>query len=292
MKFGVQTWFGGRAATPEYLVRVGQSMEQRGFNSIWAAEHVVLFEEYKSQYPYSSKGEFPFDAHSCSFEPFTALTFIAAHTSKIRLGTGICILPQRNPVYTAKQVADLDVLSGGRFDFGIGVGWSEEEFQALDVPFEKRGARAADYMRVMRSLWCDDVSSFKGDYYNLPECVQGPKSVQKPHPPVFFGGESMPALRRVAEFGQGWYGANLRPETLPAHLKRLDVLLKERGRTLDEIYLSIAPFGTRFDLDDVKRFADLGVKQIMLVGFGLTMENMDEVLDDFAERFVVPGKDI
>jgi probable F420-dependent oxidoreductase len=127
------------------------------------------------------------------------LAFLAAHTARVRLGTGICLVPQRNPVYTAKEVATVDWLSGGRFDFGVGVGWLAEEFRALDVAFERRGDRCREYLDVMRRLWCDSVSAFAGSFYDLPASRQYPKPVQQPHPPICFGGESDAAMRRVAD---------------------------------------------------------------------------------------------
>ncbi len=163
-------------------------------------------------------------------EPFVALTFLAAVTERIRLGTGICLVPQRNPVYTAKQVVDLDALSGGRVDFGVGAGWLREEFDALGVPFERRGDRMREHIEVMKALWSDDVSEYQGELYQLRSCRMYPKPVQQPHPPIHVGGESDAALRRVADFGQGWYSFNRAPDDLDAPLRRLDELVVERGR--------------------------------------------------------------
>jgi len=137
------------AGTPEYLRTLGTAAEERGFHSLWMAEHVVLFDDYASRYPYAADGRIPASGESGFLDPFDALSFLAAHTTRIRLGTGICLVPQRNPVYTAKEVATVDWLSGGRFDFGVGVGWLAEEFRALDVPFERRGDRCREYLEVM-----------------------------------------------------------------------------------------------------------------------------------------------
>lgn len=293
MKFGVQTLFGGPVASrPEYLISTAQAMEERGFSHLWAAEHVVNFENYQSPYPYSDNGVAPFAAETGIIEPFTALTFLAAYTKTIKLGTGISILPQRNPVYFAKQAADLDVLSGGRAVVGVGTGWSAEEFAALNVPFEHRGSRTRDYLEVVRSLWCDSVSSFEGKYYTLPPCVQTPKPVQTPHPPLFFGGESNAALRRVAEFGQGWMGYRLTPDTLPERLDKLRAILGKYGRSLSELELAISPYDTTCDVDTIKRFADLGVEQIILVGFADSQAAMLALLDNYAENLVVPCADV
>ncbi len=293
MKIGVQTLFGGPVASrPEFLIDTARGLEERGFSHLWAAEHVVNFQNYTSAYPYSDDGVPPFGAETGIIEPFTALTFAAAHTKTLKLGTGISILPQRNPVYFAKQAADVDVLSNGRLVVGVGTGWSAEEFGALNVPFERRGSRTRDYLQVVRSLWCDPVSSFDGEFYQLPACVQSPKPVQTPHPPLFFGGESNPALRRVAEFGQGWMGYRLTPDTLPERLQKLENMLGDYGRRLDDLEIAISPYDTACDLDTVKRFADLGVAQIIVVGFADSLDGMHRLLDGFAETLVVPGANL
>src|SRR5688572_9253780 len=165
MQIGLFVPLGNGNANAEILRALGRGAEERGFESIWVAEHVVMFDDYDSVYPYAADGRFPGGGDTGLLEPLTALTFLAAVTDRIRLGTGICLVPQRNPVYTAKQVVDLDVLSAGRVDFGIGVGWLAEEFAVLATPFERRGARTDDYLQVMRSLWTEDVSSFSGELY-------------------------------------------------------------------------------------------------------------------------------
>src|SRR5690349_15796477 len=205
MEIGLFAPLGNGNATAGVLRTLGREAEARGFESIWVAEHVVLFDEYESQYPYAADGKFPGGGDTGLLEPLTALTYLAAVTDRIRLGTSICLVPQRNPVYTAKQVVDLDNLSGGRVDFGVGIGWLKEEFDALNTPFERRGKRTDEYLQVMRSLWTDEVSSFAGDTYDLPPCRMYPKPIQAPHPPIHVGGESDAALRRAARFGQGWF---------------------------------------------------------------------------------------
>src|SRR6186997_1649769 len=201
MDIGLFVPLGNGNANAELLRALGREAEARAFESIWVAEHVVLFDEYDSQYPYSLDGKFPGGGDTGLLEPLTALTYLAAVTDRMRLGTGICLVPQRNPVYTAKQVVDLDNLSGGRVDFGIGVGWLREEFDAVAAPFEQRGARTDEYLQVMHSLWTDEVSSFEGEHYTLPPCRMYPKPMQAPHPPIHVGGESNAALRRAARHG-------------------------------------------------------------------------------------------
>lgn len=290
MKIGMQAYLGGASATPEFMAKAAAVVEERGFHSFWMPEHVVLFPEINSKYPYTPDGGFPFDATMLPPEPFTALTFLAAHTKRVRLGTGVCILPQRNPVYTAKQAADVDVLSNGRLDFGIGVGWLAEEFAALDVPFERRGARAADYINVMKTLWCDEVSHYDGEFYALPACYQSPKPVQKPHPPLYFGGESEFSFRRVARFGKGWFGAGMTPEELPGNVARLQDALSAEGRGLDDIDIFVGPPNGRADLDMVKRYRDAGCDQVIVAYTSQDFERFQRRMDQIYETVVQPAQ--
>ena len=262
MKIGVMSGFGA-ATPPAFIAAAGRIAEEHALHSIWVPEHVLFFPEYASRYPYSDDGKIPGNPDGV-IEPFTALTFLAAQTERIRLGTGICLVPQRSPVYTAKQVADVDFLSGGRVDFGVGVGWLREEFQALGVPWERRAHRTRECIGVMKTLWCDEVSSYKGEFFTLPECLQNPKPVQRPHPPVIFGGESDAALRRVVELGQGWYGFQVTLEQAEERLAKLDGLLADAGRSRDGVQGFVAPPPRGLDADVVRRYQDLGVEQLIL----------------------------
>ena len=290
MKIGVFTPLSNPFATPDYISAIGPAAEERGFHSLWAAEHVVLFDDYASRYPYSDSGKIPVSAESGIIDPFLALAYVAATTKTIRLGTGICLVPQRNPVYTAKEVASLDYLSGGRVDFGVGIGWLEEEFRALDVPFERRAARTRAYLEVMRRLWTDRVPEYEGEFYHLPPCRQDPKPVQQPHPPIHFGGESDAALKRVADLGQGWYGFNIGPEETGERLKVLDGLLAARGRKRSDVLISIGPYMIPTDLDTVKRYRDVGVEQVIVMAIGRNATALIEQLDTLARTLVEPAR--
>ncbi|MBV9412713.1 MAG: TIGR03619 family F420-dependent LLM class oxidoreductase, partial [Acidimicrobiia bacterium] len=231
MKIGAFIPLGTANVTPELITAVGPALEERGFESVWVAEHVVMFDDYESRYPYADTGRFPAGGDVGLLEPMTVLAAIAATTTTLRLGTGICLVAQRNPVYTAKQVADVDVLSGGRVDFGIGIGWLREEFEAVGMPFDHRAGRADEHIEIMKALWTDDPSSFDGRYYQLRECRMYPKPAQQPHPPIHVGGESDGAIRRAARLGQGWYGFNRTPDEVPEALTRLDHALEAEGRS-------------------------------------------------------------
>jgi probable F420-dependent oxidoreductase len=233
---------GDPAGLAEYLVAAATAAEQAGFHSLWFAEHVVLFDTHEARYPYSEDGKFPLSGEAGLLEPFAAIAFAAAVTSRIRLGTGVCLVPQRPPLYTAKQVADCDVLSRGRFDFGVGVGWLREEFAALGVPFDDRGRRCREYLAAMRALWSEPIAQFRGTMLDIPPVRMFPKPIQKPHPPIIFGGESDAALRRVADLGQGWYGFNLMPDEAADRIDVLTALLEKRGRTRQSVEVSVSPY--------------------------------------------------
>ncbi len=283
MKVGLFAPFTNPSATAEYIQAIGAGAEERGFDSIWVAEHVVLFDEYASQYPYAADGRIPVPTESGMLDPFPALSFLAACTKTIRLGTGICLLPQRNPVYTAKEAATVDWMSNGRLDLGIGVGWLEEEYAALGVPFERRGARCRAYIDVLKTLWCDDVSEYEGEFYSLPATRQFPKPIQQPHPPIHFGGESDAALRRVADLGQGWYGFNQTAEQVTERIAKLTSMLEKRGRSRDEIEVSICPYLLGASPEIIEGYEAAGVDRVILLAASANTEAIPGALDGLAQ---------
>jgi probable F420-dependent oxidoreductase len=250
--------------TPEYLHTLAAAASERGFCSIWVGEHVVQFGEYRPDYPYSSDGRITLGDGMGLLEPFCTLSFLAAASRDLRLGTGVCLLPQRNPVYTAKSVSTLDWLSGGRVDFGIGIGWCREEYEALQVPFERRAARCSEYVEVMRRLWRDDEASFEGDFYRLVPSRMDPKPLQRPHPPLYFGGESDAAMRRVARMGDGWHGFNVAPEEAGGLVERLEAVLADSGRSLSDVEVTISPYLHPVGPEEARRYRDAGVDQLVL----------------------------
>ncbi len=269
---------------PELIADVARAIEERGFHAIWVPEHVVLFEDYEPNYPYARDGRIGGFGKGM-MEPFAALTFLAAHTSRVRLGTAICLVAQRNPIYTAKQVADLDFLSNGRVNFGIGLGWLKEEFAALQMPWEKRGQRANEHIAVMKALWCEETSSYDGELYKLPPSVMYPKPVQTPHPPIFVGGEGDPALRRVAELAQGWMGAGISPEDIGERIATLHGFLAERGRGADEVKIYSLP-NRRPDGDRCRRLEDAGVEQVIHMVPMRALGEVKAALDEFARMTI------
>jgi probable F420-dependent oxidoreductase len=288
MKVGIMPLFGGATAEAGYVARIAAGLEDRGFHSVWAVDHILLPTTIRSRYPYREDGAFPVDPKLQGIEPFALLAFIAANTSRLRLGTGVVVLPQRHPALVAKQASDCDVLSGGRFDFGIGVGWLAEEFAALGESFERRGARCDDYIRMMKTLWEHDISSYEGEFVSLPASRQYPKPVQKPHPPLYFGGESGPALRRVARFGH-WFGLDVTPEQLPEKLISLQQHCDRAGRDIADVKVALCPYANPCDRDTLRRYEDQGVDQIIMAAFVPGQDAMERAIDEIAESLIAPG---
>ena len=280
----------GPTVDPEWVRTVATTAERLSFSTIWAPEHVVLLNEYASKYPYSS-GKFPAPTDTPIADPFTTLAYAAACTSTIRLATGICLVPEHNPLVLAKTVATVDCLSGGRFILGAGVGWLAEEFAALGVPFERRGHRTREYIEVMRRLWTERSSSHQGEFANFTNVLSYPKPVSAKGVPVWFGGESNPALRRVAEYGDGWIGFNLLPDEAAEKIKQIEELLKANGRKRSDVKLAVSPYTKPIKTDDLKRYCDAGVEEIALLASGRPRTERDLIagLEQMAREFVEPA---
>lgn len=279
-------------ATPEFLAALAGGAEEGGFSSLWVGEHAVLIDEYESRYPYADDGKIPLTGQAGLLEPFDTLSFLAGVTSTVRLGTAVCLLPQRNPVYTAKQASTVDWLSQGRLNLGIGVGWLRDEFEAVAAPFGNRAERTREYIEVMRRLWCDEVSEYKGKFYSLPASRMYPKPLQQPHPPLYFGGESDAALRRVADLGRGWHGFNLDPEGAAERVSRLEHLLEERGRALDEIDVAVSSYLKPVEPKDLTAYRDAGVDQLVLPAFAQDAEKAKALVAGLSEKFVEPAGEL
>jgi probable F420-dependent oxidoreductase len=253
------------AVTPTMLRDMAREAEDLGFAEVYLGEHVVLFDEPVDAYPGSESGKAFFPATLPIPDPLIGLSFVAACTERIRLATGVMLLPQRNPVYTAKHIATVDWLSQGRLDVAIGVGWSSEEFAACAVPWEGRNARCDEYVEVMRALWSEDLSEHHGAFYTLEPCRQYPKPVQQPHPPLWFGGYTDRALGRVARLGDGWYGFDLSPELLIDRLAVLRSHLEECGRGPDEITVAVGAYNLMPALrSNLAAYRAAGVSQIVI----------------------------
>ena len=264
MRIGLQAIGIGTGARSDVLQAVARAAEAAGFATLWAGEHVVLFDRQQSKYPYAVGGAFTVEGATDWLDPFAALAWAGAVTTTIGLATGICLVPEHNPLILAKQIASLDRLSGGRFALGVGVGWMAEEFAALGVPFARRTQRTREYVAVMRQLWREDATTFAGEFVT----VDGARSFPKPQRgavPVLMGGESRAALERAAEYGDGWYGFNLAVDEAAERIALLEQLLVARGRDRATLRVVVAPFTKALGPGDLERYRALGVDELVVV---------------------------
>jgi probable F420-dependent oxidoreductase len=253
----------GPGADPGVIEAVARAAEVAGFSTLWSGEHVVMVDRPDAPYPYTGDGKIAVPSDADWLDPLVALAFVAAVTSRIRIATGILLLPQHNPVVVAKQAASLDVLSQGRFALGIGVGWSSQEFAALGVPFPGRARRMKEFVEAMRALWRDDVSSYHGEFVDFQEVRSYPKPVRARRVPVFVGGNSDRALDRVAAYGDGWYGFHLSLDEVP---ERLGALSSRCGRAdRDPAAVEVAVSLRDGTPRDVDALAALGVSELVVV---------------------------
>ncbi len=282
MKFGIAFANAGPFAYPEGIGHLARTAEAAGFESIWTIEHVVIPVGYKSPYPYDPSGRIPAPENMPMPDPLLPLAYAAAVTKTIRLATGILILPQRHPLYVAKEVATLDVLSHGRVILGIGIGWLAEEFAALGIPFAERAARTAESVRALRALWQDEPSAFAGKYYRWPAVESHPKPVQKPGVPIVVGGHTEAAARRAARYGDGFFPGVTDPTRLGP---LLDVMRAECARVgRDPKTIEITAGMNVPDVDQVRRLEDLGVGRIPIAPPAFDPEGLERGLAEFRDR--------
>ena len=312
MKFGFYVSTEGPAAHPDSMVRIAQEGERLGFDSLVLGDHIVFPNDIESAYPYTVSGEWSGGEGGEHLEQLTALTFLAAVTDRIRLVSSVMIVPYRNPLLAAKMLATLDVLSKGRLTLGIGVGWMEEEFVALDTPpFAERGAVTDEYLRAYKELWTSDNPSFEGKFCSFSNIRFLPKPVQKPHPPIWVGGQSRRAMRRAAILGDAWHpvgaipAATLEPDQLAEDMVRLGGYAESTGRDPSEIQVvlkaprydsSSAPAGPRRRftgepdqiLQDIESYAAAGVSQLIFdprnSDLSRTLERMSWLSEEVMSR--------
>jgi probable F420-dependent oxidoreductase len=294
---------------------VARAAEECGLDSIWVTDHIVIPRRVASAYPYEATGQFDVSANEYYLEPLTVLAYLAGVTRRIRLGTGVLVLPYRNPILLAKTVASLDVLSGGRTILGIGVGWMAEEFQALGLEtFEQRGAVTDESIRLLRELWTRDEPRFAGRFFQVEDIRFYPKPIQKPHPSIWIGGHSPAALRRAALLGDGWHPLGLRPPVglHPAEYAQAAATIKrlaeKAGRDPGEIALTFraslvfterppsprTPFigNPEQIIEDILAYARLGVTHLVFGFRGPTVEALLEQLERFATEVGQAASDL
>lgn len=243
-------------SNPDTAMRVAQAAEAAGFESVWTGEHVVL--------PDPQAPPSPLPPLHPLLDPAVALAFIAAHTKKVKLGTGIIILPQRNPLVLAKELASVDVVSGGRLIFGLGIGYLKAEFDALGTPFSQKGPRSMEYVQAMKAIWTQEKPAYKGQFVSFSDIQARPQPVQKPHPPIVIGGHTKEAFQRAVQYGNGWYGFALDLAATEKCLAGLQEAAQQvsRPKELGALEISITP-GPALDLDAAKRYANLGVHRLI-----------------------------
>lgn len=281
MKFGFSLVVRGNDATPETFARMGERAEALALDSLWCSAHIVVPPQVKSGYASVPGLEHPAHWKERYWEPFTVLSYLAALTSRIQLGTSVVVMPMHNPFELAKQVAEVDQLSGGRFIFGLGVGWFEEEFEVLGQDFHNRGARTNDGLELMKALWREDPITYRGKYYGVEHAFFAPKPVQRPSPPIWVAGGSRAALRRAARFGDAWHPVRPTYESLERSIAELEGYVQAAGRPATSVQIAVkCPVvfqsgppsagqpptqGRPGDIADaLKRYRDLGASHFVL----------------------------
>ncbi len=259
MKFGLFGINFGPCADPEVALRVAQAAEEHGLESVWTGEHVVLPDPQVAPSPVPPETPFA--------DPAVVLAYVASGTKRIRLGTGIIILPQRNPLVLAKELASVDLASRGRLIFGVGIGYLKPEFDALGIPFSHKGARTVEYLQAILALWTQDQPRYHGRFVKFEHIQSLPRPFQRPHPPIVFGGATPEAFRRAVQYANGWYGFALDLEGTRRCIEGLRAAQREcvRPAGLGDLEISVSP-ALKLEADTVKRLVDLGVHRIIVTG--------------------------
>lgn len=287
MKFGLAFASSIGIEGPDAL-EVCRVAEAAGFESLWGGEHVIMPSSIASRYPYSADGKVPAEPETPIPDPLIWLAFAAAAAPTMRLGTCILIVPQRNPLVLAKELATLDRLSGGRVELGLGVGWMKEEFDALGVPWERRGARNDEYVAAMRALWAGPHASFHGEFVNFPPVTCNPRPVNGAIP-VIVGGDSEAAIQRVARIADGYFPGEGDAERLGVLIGRVREAAKRAGRDPASIQIH-AMFGQQMmdPIAGAQQLAELGVDRAMLPAFFFAGPGGLDRLAEFGERVIRP----
>lgn len=304
--FGLDVGIYGPLANPATILGLAQHAEAVGFESIWLADHVAFPVTFKSEYPYSAKGEFPTKLDEPLLEPVATMGVLVGATKRVRIGTAALVMPYRNPLLLARMLATLDQFSGGRIELGAGTGWLEEEFVALNTfDFKQRGRATDEYIEIFKAICAGGEVGYQGQTYSFLPVISSPGSLQRPHPPVHIGGLSNPALRRVAKHGNGWIAVTASPETLAERLVVLKRLCEEQGRKFSDLKLAYKiflgidkPKRSRFDArepgtgsvqeitDDLRKILALGFTRIIVRYRGDGADELKRQIDRFVTEIV------
>ena len=300
MKFGFSLVVRGGDATPQTFMRMAERAEALELDSLWCSGHIIVPPQVKSDYAMVPGLKFPPTWKENYWEPFTVLSYLAAVTSNIQLGTSVVVLPMHNPFEIAKQVAEVDQLSQGRFVFGVGVGWFAEEFEILGQDFNNRGVRTDEALELMKALWRDETVNFRGSHYAVENAAFTPKPVQQPAPPIWVAGASKAAMRRAARYGDAWHPSRPSLPNLRQARKTIDGYLEQEGREPDSLEIAVKlplvfqdrPPGSEQAstegrvadiIDGIQRYRELGVSHFVFDFVPETLANALQTMEQFVE---------
>ena len=285
MRFGLLAPAEGSfLSSPDRIGPYAQAAEEAGFESIWVFEHAVIPADYRSRYPYNAEGRITIEDDDLP-DPLGLLAYLAGVTTRLVLGTGVLILPQRSPVICAKECATVDRVSRGRLRLGIGVGWLREEAEAVGTRFEDRGARTDEYIEAMRVLWREPEPTFHGKYTHFDRAKSNPKPVQAGGVPILVGGDSVAAARRAGRLGDGYFPIGLRHDDFTTRVETVRAAAEERGRDPDAIELT---YSGSTDPDRVRRYADLGVSRWVVGVWDTDPDSYRRAFDELARTLIEP----
>ena len=283
MKFGLRLPGAGPYAGPQAITAFAQKAEELGFDSLWMTDHIALPVEIETKYPYREDGKFFWPPETPYLDCIGVLTWASACTTRIKVGSSVLIAGWHEPITTAKALATLDTLNGGRTILGVGTGWMKEQFEMLHSSFETRGARTTEFIALMKHLWTADTIDFHGEFFDYSGFKFYPKPTSRPSIPIWSGGKSEAVLRRVAAVADGWHPLYIDPDELEVKLGRLEKYLAEHGRSLDEITISARPVSqATLDKATVQRYTDLGV-QLLIADTSFDHTSLTSVIDELSQ---------
>lgn len=293
MEIGLHIPQVGPAANRNNVETFARTVDEAGYDGLWVFDHVVLQKEQQSRYPYSPDGNIGIRPQLDFLEPLTQLAFLAGITKRVRLGPSVLVLPMRQPVLHAKIMATIDFLSGGRFVLGAGVGWWKEEFEALSVPFERRGKRMDECLQLVKSLWTDEFTDFRGEFYEVVDWASNPKPVNGSIP-IWLGGESKGQLRRVGKYADGWHATAKSLPTLKEDFAVAKEAAAAAGRDPETLVLAIegagvlAPDRLEQTADGLSRLREIGVFHAIIGVHPKHMANAVPLIEEFASKYLKP----
>ncbi|MCS6926189.1 MAG: TIGR03619 family F420-dependent LLM class oxidoreductase [Candidatus Binatia bacterium] len=291
MRYGLHVGGGAALRSKAAVQDIGQLAEELGYDAILTGDHIVIPKEIASAYPYRKQAEAlgynPYAVFTSIdwLDAFTVLALLIPVTTKVRLGTSVTIIPYRHPLEMARVVATLDVVSGGRIIFGVGIGWMAEEFRLLGIPFAERAARTREYIAVMQAVWTQKAPRFSGKFVQIEQDLHfAPKPLQHPHPPIWVGGESLPALKRVVEFGQGWHIGPVALEDVRPKFTLLRQLMEAARRDFSALEITAMVENRVLTPADIRTYRDLGVHGLYAVAPGPDPKTVLTVMREFAAK--------